>query len=135
MEMLSSIPALPVRGMAAAVDFYGTSLGFTPLHQDEDFAVVRRDAVIIHLWKADDVRWRERVDLAERPVESGAESFIAGTASCRIEVRGIDELHAELKAADVLYAPDTPIVSTAWGTREFPTLDLERNLLTFFERA
>ena len=33
---------------------------------------------------------RARVDL-ERPVCSGAESFIAGTASCRIVVEGVDE--------------------------------------------
>jgi hypothetical protein len=35
--------------------------------------------------------------LAFKPVWTGAESFIAGTASCRIEVQGIKELFEEYK--------------------------------------
>lgn len=33
----------------------------------------------------------------DSPVCTGAESFIAGTASCRIEVEGIDELYQHIK--------------------------------------
>jgi len=33
----------------------------------------------------------------------GAESFIAGTASCRIAVDHVDELYAEMAAATVLH--------------------------------
>ena len=36
--------------------------------------------------------------LAEKPVCSGAESFIAGTASTRIEVQDVDALYEELAA-------------------------------------
>ncbi len=71
-------------------------------------------------------------DLARQPVCSGAESFIAGTASCRIEVDHVDELYAEMAAAAVLHPRDRgSVVDTAWGTREFATLDLEGNLLAF----
>ena len=72
-------------------------------------------------------------DLLERPVSTGAESFLAGTASCRIEVEGIDELYEELRAADVLHPVSRDGVDdTDFGTREFATLDLDGNLVTFY---
>jgi hypothetical protein len=40
-----------------------------------------------------------REDLARRPVRSGAESFLAGTASCRIEVAEVDAPFDELHPA------------------------------------
>jgi catechol 2,3-dioxygenase-like lactoylglutathione lyase family enzyme len=83
-----AIPALPVRDAAAAVAFYRDRLGFTVLHHEGGFA--------------DDETWRNR-DSIERPVQSGAESFIAGTASCRIRVEGVDELYVELRGNDVLH--------------------------------
>src|SRR5471030_2507164 len=36
-------------------------------------------------------------------IHSGAESFLAGTASCRIETKDVDGLFAELAATDVLH--------------------------------
>lgn len=66
----------------------------------------------------------------------GAETFIAGTASCRIQVERVDELYEELRVADVLHPIDKGAPEDAeLGTREFATLDLEGNLLTFFERT
>jgi hypothetical protein len=50
-------------------------------------------------------------------------------------VRGIDELYAEYKESEVLYNSETVVEAQPWGTREFPALDLERNLLTFYERV
>ena len=66
-------------------------------------------------------------------VDSGAESLPAGTASCRIEVKGIEDLHAEYRAKGVLNSDERIVKTQPWGTREFPALDLHRNLLTFFE--
>ncbi len=97
-----TIPALPVHEAAAAVDFYREKLGFDVLHHDGGFAVLARDEAVVHLWEAGDETWRERESL-DRPVRSGAESFIAGTASCRIVVTGVDDLYEELSAADVLH--------------------------------
>jgi hypothetical protein len=95
--------------------------------------VLRRDEAVVHLWQAGDESWRERQSL-ERPVQSGAESFIAGTASCRIRVEGVDELFDELRAAEVLHPVSREGVSaTDFGTREFATLDGDGNLLTFFQ--
>jgi catechol 2,3-dioxygenase-like lactoylglutathione lyase family enzyme len=121
-----------VRDAAAAVSFYRDRLGFDVLHHDAGFAVLGRDDAVVHLWEAGDESWRER-DRGEKPVCSGAESFIAGTASCRIEVEGVDELYAELRERDVLHPVSRKGVDdTDFGTREFATLDLDGNLVTFY---
>ena len=132
MSMTQTIPALPVRDAPKAVEFYCDKLGFEVLHHDGGFAVMGRDEAIVHLWEAGDESWRKRESM-EEPVRSGAESFIAGTASCRIMVPGVDELYAEMAAAEVLHPVSKGGVDdTDFGTREFATLDLDGNLVTFF---
>ena len=129
-----TIPALPVRDAASAIAFYRNRLGFEVLHEDEGFAVLERDDARVHLWQAGDESWRERVALRETPVSSGAESFIAGTASCRIEVEGVDALYEELSTREVLHPISRDGVSeTDFGSREFATLDQDGNLISFFE--
>src|SRR5215208_1444963 len=122
--MHRTIPALPVRDVAAAVVLYRERFGF---------AVLARDDAVLHLWEAGDEEWRSRDGFVERPVRSGAESFIAGTASARIEVRDVDGLYAELAAAEVLHPVSRDgVTETDFGTREFATLDGDGNLLSFF---
>ena len=134
MRLVRSIPALPVQDIQRAVEFYSQRLGFSCDVQKNDFARMVRDEVAVDLWPACDRSWRARTGApAAAPVKSGAESFLAGTASCRIEVQGIDALYAEYKQQGVLYGPDTVVEKTPWSTREFAALDLERNLLTFYE--
>jgi catechol 2,3-dioxygenase-like lactoylglutathione lyase family enzyme len=126
-SMSKTIPAMPVRDVAAGVGFYRDRLGFESLHHDGGFAVLRRDEAVVHLWEASDESWREREPNAQ-PVCSGAESFIAGTASF------VDELYEELRQRDVLPPVSKDGVDdTEFGTREFATLDLDGNLVTFFE--
>lgn len=133
MALLQAIPALPIQDAAAAVAFYRDKLGFEVLHHDGGFAVLARDEAVVHLWEAGDDSWRER-DSIEKPVRSGAESFLAGTASCRIRVEGVDALYEELRAVDVLHPVSREGVSDEdYGAREFATLDADGNLVTFFE--
>jgi catechol 2,3-dioxygenase-like lactoylglutathione lyase family enzyme len=130
-----TIPALPVRDVRAAASWMASHFGFTARHVDDGFAVVARDDAVLHLWGASDEGWRARSDLPERPVCSGAESFIAGTASCRIEVgdpRGVDALFGALRDAGVIHPTAKSVEDTDFGTREFHTLDRDGNLLTFF---
>ena len=132
-SLTQAIPALPVRDAAAAVDFYRDRLGFDVLHHEGGFAVMARDEAVLHLWQADDESWRERGSL-ERPVRSGAESFIAGTASCRIRVEGVQELYEELRPSSVFHPVSKDgVKDTEFGSREFATLDLDGNLVTFFQ--
>jgi len=128
-----TIPALPVRDVAAAVAYYRERFGFEAAHATDVFAVLARDDAVLHLWGATDDDWRARDDLRERPVGSGAESFLAGTASCRIEVADVDALFDELGSAGVLHDVSRGgVATTDFGTREFATLDVDGNLLTFF---
>jgi hypothetical protein len=130
--MHKTVPALPVRDMGAAVAQYRDRFGFEVAHETADYAVLGRDDAVLHLWAANDEEWHSRDDLAQRPVCSGAESFLAGTASCRIEVADLDGLFSELQRADVLHDVSRDgITATDFGTREFATVDLDGNLLTF----
>ena len=122
-----------MRDVAAAVARYRERFGFEVRYESGDFAVLARDDATLHLWGATDVEWRAREDLAERPVSSGAESFLAGTASCRIEVGDVDALFGELERAGVLHdVSQAGVRETDFGTREFATVDGDGNLLTFF---
>ena len=133
MTLRRTIPALPVRDVAAAVAYYRDRFGFDALHEDDGFAVLARDDAVLHLWGATDEDWRSREDLDRNPICSGAESFLAGTASCRIEVSDVDALFAELRSAEVLHdVSRAGVTETDFGTREFATLDDDGNLLTFF---
>lgn len=128
------VPALPVRDVAASVARYTSAFGFTAAHVTDDFAVVVRDAAVVNLWAAADEGWRGRADLAVRPVRSGAESFLAGTASCRIQVADLAALHAlraELAPHGVLHPAHPAVVATDFGTQELSALDPDGNLLTF----
>jgi catechol 2,3-dioxygenase-like lactoylglutathione lyase family enzyme len=130
-----TIPALPVRDVRAAAGQYRAKFGFDPVHVTDDLAVVVRGDAELHLWGASDEEWRSRADLVAKPVCSGAESFLAGTASCRIEVEDVDALFEELDAAGVGHPTAGGLSQTDFGTREFATVDADGNLLVFFRRT
>lgn len=129
--MQSAVPVLPVRDTRLASRFYAEKLGFEVDHVDDGYAVVRRDAVAIHLWAATDASWKERDGTS--PVVTGAETFIAGTASCRVQVDGIEAYGEAFREAGVLH-PDGPLADKPYGLREFAILDLDGNLITFFQK-
>jgi catechol 2,3-dioxygenase-like lactoylglutathione lyase family enzyme len=132
MTLGRTIPALPARDVAQAVAFYTDKLRFQVLHHDSGFAVLRRDEAVLHLWQSDDESWTTRSGGAASPVSSGAESFLAGTASCRIEVTDVDALFTEMQAAGVLHPVSRHGVDeTDYGTREFSVLDSDGNLIGF----
>jgi uncharacterized glyoxalase superfamily protein PhnB len=132
----NSIPALPVVSVKTAAEFYQAKMGFYARHLEENFAILNRGNVEIHLWQACDKSWKLRsIGLFFKPIWSGAETFIAGTASCRIEVDGIDELFEEYKANGVLHNKHQIIEEQYWGHRDFATTDLCGNLITFYQIA
>lgn len=131
MRMLNAIPALPVKNIEQSAAFYRDKLDFSIAHQAAGFAILRRDAVEIHLWAANDERWKTR--RLESPVISGAESFIAGTASCRVGVEGVHELYEAARELGIVH-PNGHLEQMPWGTREFGAVDPDNNLITFFER-
>lgn len=120
MTLLSAIPALPVSNIETATSFYRNRLGFDVIHADAGFAVVARDQVRVHLWAAND------------PNMPGAEPFLAGSASCRINVTGIDALYQELTSSGVVH-PNGPLATQPWGERDFSVLDQDNNCISFTE--
>jgi catechol 2,3-dioxygenase-like lactoylglutathione lyase family enzyme len=108
------------------VTFYRDKLGWTVVHQEAGFAIVQRDQVALHLWAAADESWRTRA--------SASPVVIAGTASCRVHVDGIDGLYRSLDPLGIVH-PNGRLRATPWGTREFGILDPDRNLITFAERV
>ncbi|MCB9898875.1 MAG: VOC family protein [Planctomycetes bacterium] len=128
--MLSATPVLPASDLARSVAFWRDLLGFDVLHHADGYAVLRRGAAGVHLWEASDESWRGRA--GDRPVVSGAESFLAGTASCRVQVSGVDALFAALQPRGIVH-PDAPLRDQWWGSREFGVRDPDGNLVTFYE--
>ena len=131
MKLLNAIPALPVTDQERSTSFYCDKLGFAVAFQNEGFTKLQCDAVEIHLWVANDERWRTRD--GTDPVVSGAESFIAGTHSCRIGIEGVAELYRDVQSLGIVHG-NAHLQDTHFGTREFGVLDPDGNLITFFER-
>lgn len=122
-----------VKNVQASVDFYRDKLGFGARHQNGDaMAIVERDGTEIILTRADDESWRGRANFLQRPVASGAESFLSGTASCRIRVEGVDGLYAEYDAQGIVHR-NGMLRDQPWGVRDFGIGDLDGNALVFFE--
>jgi catechol 2,3-dioxygenase-like lactoylglutathione lyase family enzyme len=127
-----AIPAFPVADLPAAVAVYQSKFGFGVVHVDDAMAILQREGIELHLWLSGDETWRTELD-ESRPVRSGAESFLAGTSGCRIRTTEIAVLFDELQATGVLHPRSKAVTPQPWGTLEFHTLDLDGNLLTFFQ--
>ena len=136
-KFVKATPAMPSQDVALAVEFYGEVLGFETVHAEDGFALLRRDGTTISLWGATDESWRESFDSESfepvQPVCSGAESFIAGTASCSVQVEGVDELYAHCNERGIVH-PNGHLGDQPWGTREFGIVDPDGNLVTFWQR-
>lgn len=120
-RFLAAVPALPVSDENRAGRFWTETFGFEQVEVDgQPIGIVRRDGVEVHLWVPDGIH-------------KGAELHLIGSASCRIEVRGIDDLYNRCVELDVVH-PNAPLADTSWGTREFGVLDLDGNLIGVVER-
>lgn len=121
-RFLAAVPALPVADQRRAVAFFEGALGFTQLlYEGRESGILHRDAVELHLWVPD----------GSAP---GAERYLSGTASCRIQVTGIDELYEHCQRRGVVH-PNAPLATQPWGTREFGVLDPDSNLISLYERV
>jgi len=128
-EFKAAVPVLPVSAIAPLAAFYEAKLDFDILHQDDGYAVLQRDRIQIHLWCASDESWKNREP--GKPIETGAETFLAGTASCRVHVSEIEALYELCKECGIVH-PNGPLSDKPYGLREFAVLDPDNNLITFF---
>ena len=121
-RFLTAVPALPVSDERRAVAFLHDALGFTEMrHNGAGLGILRRDLVELHVWVAD----------GSAP---GAERHLAGSASCRIAVTGVDELYRHCQQLGVVH-PNAPLQDRWWGTREFGVLDPDGNLISLYQRV
>lgn len=110
-------PVLACRDMGASLEFYTRKLGFTLVMHAPDhpaYAVIRRDAVELHLQWHDPSEWGP----GDRPM-------------LRIVVSDLEGLFEECRGAGVFHA-GTSLRETPWGTREFGIYDPDRNGLVFY---
>jgi catechol 2,3-dioxygenase-like lactoylglutathione lyase family enzyme len=133
-KLVSIMPAVPVRNLDASLAFYRDKLGFTVRHREQGGAIIVRDATERHLTQLDDESWKTRPDFLSRPVKTGAESFLPGTASYRIGVDDVRLLHEECVAMGIV-SPNAPLREQWWGDVDFGVLDVDRNLVTFFQHT
>jgi catechol 2,3-dioxygenase-like lactoylglutathione lyase family enzyme len=121
-RLLAAVPSLPVSDERAAVRFFEEALGLVELVQDGvGLAILRRDAVELHVWLAN----------GSAP---GAERFLAGSASRRLEVTEIEELYEHCRGLGIVH-PRAALTDQPWGTREFGVLDPDGNLIGLYERT
>lgn len=125
------MPAMPVTDLEEGKAFYEEKLGFDCVYFDPGgTAVLQLDQVGLILWLSNDESWKGQ--FREAPVQSGAETFIAGTHSCRILVNDIDALHKRYKKAGKIYPLNAPD-KKPWGATELVVRDPYGNLVIFFE--
>lgn len=129
-EFKVAIPAFPVGDIKRSTAFYADNLGFKIVHEDEMYAVMGRDKIELHLWAATDDAWKTRAQ--GKPIESGAESFLAGTTSCRILVDTIEQLYQGCCDRGIVH-PNGKLETKWYGMTEFAILDPDNNLVTFFQ--
>ena len=113
MEQNRAIPVLPAQNLQKAIEFYG-NLGFQPAAEFENYAIVCRGSLEIHL--------------SLLPTIVPTESY----AECYLRVTNIDELFQEFTQLS-LPVTGIPRIGTLenqpWGMREFYLIDLSGNLL------
>jgi catechol 2,3-dioxygenase-like lactoylglutathione lyase family enzyme len=111
-------PVLMVRDVPASLRFYAR-LGFGELFvdmpDDPKYAVVRRDAVTLHLQWHDAAEW----------------SYPNDRPTYRFVVADIDALSAEVDGTGEPL-DRTKVEDTQWGTREFHVRDPDKNGLQFY---
>ena len=112
-EFISAVPKMAASNISNAVEFYEQKLGFTKLFAFDDYGSVQRGAVENHFWLCGD-------------------RHIAENTACLVQVKDIETLYEECKAANIVH-PNGLLATQSWGKKDFAVLDLDGNLITFFE--
>jgi len=108
----SAIPVLTVNDLPRSLALY-SQIGFEVVHQDNEFAIIKRDLVELHL------------TLNQIPA-------LDNLSSCRINVTNIEVLYQQCLAANVVH-PNAPLKEQPWSLKEFAILDASGVCITFAE--
>ena len=110
----SAVPIIPAREMETSTAWYRDRLGFEIQHVEREYGVVSRDDVYLHFWGPSGIAPEQSMFMY------------------RIGVRGIDDLYEACRSEQIVH-PRAPLEEQPWGAREFAVVDVDGNLLTFFE--
>lgn len=110
--LLKSSPVLASLHLDETIEFY-SSIGFTRIYLDPNYAIVKRDDILLHFWKCSDKIHPENT-------------------SCYIYVTEIDKLHDEIDAVNAIH-PNGKLHDTDYRIREFAMLDVHGNMIRFGE--
>lgn len=106
----SIAPRFVVANMEQALAFYG-QLGFVASYHDENFAIIERDGIALHL--------------------NASSELPKGHSVCWIGVTHVAELYQQCMSIN---AVQSPLDTKPWDMKEFSVCDPFRNLLLFGER-
>ena len=109
-RLLCVAPELPVEQLESALDWYRAKLGFVMRLRMEDYAIVARNGVDLHLFEA---------------------AAGDGPISLHIFATDLTELAADMQSRGVEFAQG--LTDQPWGTRDFRIKDSFGNLLKFTE--
>jgi catechol 2,3-dioxygenase-like lactoylglutathione lyase family enzyme len=111
---LCSVPIIPARDVIASTSWYRDALGYEVHRSQADYGIVGREGSWIHLYGPSGI------------APESSDTMI------RVGVDGIDDLYTACVAKGIVH-PNAPLQERPWGLREFAVLDLDGNLVTFFE--
>lgn len=115
-KLLGVSPVMPSQDINRDVDWYGKQVGFTLLHKDSMYAVMRREHIYIHL------QWHADTD----------DDPLLGGSVIKIFVDEIQPIFEEFIERGTV-TPEKLRLKTAWYTNEFGFYDLNNNAIFFVE--
>lgn len=114
MKLISVVPTVPAQDIALSAAWYRHMLGFEVHHVEQEYGIVGRDDVYIHFWGPSGIKPGDSMTMT------------------RLGVVEIEKWYEHCVALDIIH-PNAPLTLQEWGATEFAVVDLDGNLVTFFE--
>lgn len=111
--LLSASPTLASLNIEKTIAFY-ESFDFVKEYQDQNYAIMSRDSILLHFWKCND-------------------KIHPQNTSCYVYVSEIDSLYSQVTAINAVH-PNSKLHDTPYGIKEFAMLDIHGNLIRFGEK-
>lgn len=115
-EILGITPLLPSQNITRDVEWYNKYVGFELVHNDDMYAVLKRETHFIHL------QWHADTD----------DDPLLGGSVVKIFVKNIQSIYEEFVKRGTI-KPEKLNLGTPWNTNEFGFYDLNNNALFFVE--
>ncbi len=115
-ELITITPVLPSSDIDRDVNWYRDNVGFSLVHKDQMYAVLKRDQLYMHL------QWHADTD----------DDPLLGGSVIKIFVKNIQPVFEEFVKRGTISKGKLQR-NTAWGTHEFGFYDLNNNAVFFVE--